>query len=83
MNTKLHKGSREKQFFFSGQATKRGTGEVRAWQLNKLKKVSMATKFEGGGGKALDAGPLKTFFAASLSFTDIWRETKLSAFLLS
>ena len=33
----------------------------------KKKKVSMAPKFDGGGSKALGAGPLKRqFFAASL-----------------
>ena len=38
--------------------------------LRKKSQKNVATKLEGGGGKALVAGPLKkiTFFAASLTY---------------
>ena len=71
---RLGKERRQKGIFFSVPATKRGGGYLATktflWgSRTKNPKNVVATKLEGGGGKALVASQLKkAFFAASLSF---------------
>ena len=62
-----------KKVFFSGPAPKRWgieAGPLRKTFFEARKKIpkkNVASKLEEGGGKALVVGPLKNFFAASLS----------------
>ena len=57
-NSPRFREAAKKSLFFSGPATKRGGGGVRAESLKKTKK-DVVTELEGVRGKGLVAGPLK------------------------